>query len=98
MLSINQKLPSAPACVLDANMPKRQRAPLSTQRRYVMKLNRQKSATLNLRLDPTLKDAAARAARDDHRTITSLIEKLLSDHLKAAGYLPEQNRKEGKRR
>jgi hypothetical protein len=62
-----------------------------------MKPARQKTATLNLRLDPVLKDAAMRAAIDDHRTITSLIEKLLTEHLRAAGYLPPGG-KAGKKR
>lgn len=48
-----------------------------------------RSANLNLRIHPALKGAAERAAADDHRTLTSLIEKLLSDYLKARGYLPE---------
>jgi hypothetical protein len=49
---------------------------------------RQKTATLNLRIHPKLKEAAERAASEDHRSVTSLIEKLLSDHLKATGHLP----------
>ena len=46
-----------------------------------------KSAQVNLRLSPRLKAAAEKAAADDHRSLTSLIEKLLSEHLKANGYL-----------
>ena len=46
-----------------------------------------KSATLNIRIDPALKAAAEKFATDDHRSITSLIEKLLTDHLRANGYL-----------
>ena len=49
---------------------------------------RLKTATLNLRLDPELKALAERAATSDQRTLTSLIEKLLTDHLKAKGYMP----------
>ena len=48
---------------------------------------RLKTATLNLRLDPELKALAERAATSDQRTLTSLIEKLLTDHLKAKGYM-----------
>jgi len=48
---------------------------------------RKKTATLNLRIDPTLKEAAEKAAADDHRSLTSLMEKLLIEHLKAKGYL-----------
>jgi len=48
-----------------------------------------KTATLNLRIAPDLKDAADKAAADDQRSLTSLIEKLLTDHLKKNGYLPK---------
>ena len=48
---------------------------------------RRKTATLNLRIDPALKEAAERAASDDQRSITSLVEKLLVEHIKAKGYL-----------
>lgn len=48
-----------------------------------------KTAQVNLRLEPSLKQAAEKAAADDHRSLTSLIEKLLSDFLKMRGYLPE---------
>jgi hypothetical protein len=43
--------------------------------------NRLKTAQVNLRIDPELKAAAERAAAADHRSLTSLIEKLLSDYL-----------------
>jgi hypothetical protein len=52
---------------------------------------RRKTATLNLRIDPTLKVAAEKAAAEDRRSVTSLIEKLLTEHLRAAGYLPSQH-------
>ncbi len=41
-----------------------------------------KSSQVNLRLSPILKARAERAAERDHRSLTSLIEKLLSDHLR----------------
>jgi hypothetical protein len=50
---------------------------------------RKKSATLNLRIDPKLKEAAERAASDDRRSLTTLIEKLLADYLRKKGYLPK---------
>ena len=37
-----------------------------------------KSAQVNLRIAPTLKEAADRAAADDQRSLTSLVEKLLT--------------------
>ena len=46
-----------------------------------------KTAQVNLRLQPSLKAAAEKAAEADHRSLTSLIEKLLSDYLKRRGYL-----------
>jgi len=48
-----------------------------------------KSATLNLRIDPKLKEAAERAAADDRRSLTTLVEKLLADYLRKNGYLPK---------
>ncbi|MBV1800469.1 hypothetical protein [Siccirubricoccus sp. G192] len=48
-----------------------------------------KTAQVNLRLQPSLKAAAERAAADDRRSLTSLIEHLLDQHLRARGYLPE---------
>jgi hypothetical protein len=42
-----------------------------------------KTAQVNLRIRPSLKAAAERAAADDHRSLTSLVEKLLSDHLRS---------------
>ena len=42
---------------------------------------RLKTATLSLRLAPELKERAEKVAKADHRTLTSLIEKLLSDHI-----------------
>jgi hypothetical protein len=42
-----------------------------------------KTAQVNLRIRPSLKAAAEQAAADDHRSLTSLVEKLLTDHLRA---------------
>lgn len=50
---------------------------------------RTKSATLNLRIEPVIKEAAEKAAADDRRSLTSLVEKLLVDHLRKKGYLPK---------
>ena len=49
---------------------------------------RVKTAQVNLRIEPALKDAAERAAAEDHRSLTSLIEKLLTDYLRDRGFLP----------
>ena len=48
-----------------------------------------KNAQVNMRLQPSLKAAAEKAAADDHRSLTSLIEKLLADYLRERGYLPK---------
>jgi hypothetical protein len=42
-----------------------------------------KAAQVNLRISPALKAAAEKAAEGDQRSLTSLIEKLLTDHLQA---------------
>jgi hypothetical protein len=46
-----------------------------------------KTAQVNLRLEPKLKAAAEKAAADDHRSLTSLVEKLLTEYLREQGYL-----------
>ena len=48
---------------------------------------RLKTAQVNLRIDPKLKALADKAAADDQRSLTSLVEKLLTDHLRERGYL-----------
>lgn len=48
---------------------------------------RRKTATLNLRIEPWLKDAAEKAAAADNRSVTSLVETLLLRHLREHGYL-----------
>jgi hypothetical protein len=46
-----------------------------------------KTAQVNLRLQPSLKAAAEKAAVDEQRSLINLIEKLLTDYLRAKGYL-----------
>jgi hypothetical protein len=46
-----------------------------------------KTAQVNLRLAPSLKKAAEKAAAADHRSLTSLIEKLLADYCRKEGFL-----------
>ena len=51
-----------------------------------------KTATLNLRIDPALKEAAKVAALRDHRSIANLIELLVRRHCEAEGIaIPEQS-------
>lgn len=44
-----------------------------------------KTATLNLRIDPAIKEAARIAAMHDHRSIANLIELLIRQHCEAVG-------------
>ncbi len=44
-----------------------------------------KTATLNLRIDPAVKEAAQHAAKRDHRSVANLIELLIRQHCKAVG-------------
>ncbi len=45
-----------------------------------------RTASIGIRVEPDLKEAAERAAKDDHRTVASLIEKVLTEWLEAKGY------------
>lgn len=50
-----------------------------------------KTSTLNLRVDPHLKEAVRVAALRDHRSVANLIELLIHQHCEAAGIpIPEQ--------
>jgi len=50
-----------------------------------------KTATLNLRIDPVLKEAARIAAMKDHRSVANLIEILIRQHCEDKGIpIPEQ--------
>ncbi|WP_279601478.1 hypothetical protein [Methylobacterium sp. J-072] len=42
---------------------------------------------MGLRILPSLKEALEQAAAEDHRPVASYVEKLLTEHLKAKGYL-----------
>jgi len=46
-----------------------------------------KTAQVNLRIPPSLKTAAEKAAQAGHRSLTSLIEKLLAEYCKRKGFL-----------
>ena len=45
------------------------------------------SAEFLIAMEPALKAAAEKAARDNGRSLPKFVEKLLSDHLSAKGYL-----------
>ena len=46
-----------------------------------------KALPVSVRLPPAVKAAAEKAAKEDTRSLSSLIEKVLTEHLKAKGYL-----------
>lgn len=46
-----------------------------------------RSAPLGLRILPSVRKALEQAAADDSRPMASYVEKLLTEHLKAKGYL-----------
>jgi len=53
----------------------------------------QKTATLNLRIDPAVKDAVKIAADRQHRSVANLVQLLIREHCKKAGItIPEQRR------
>ena len=47
-----------------------------------------KTPSLGIRVQPETKVALERAAKDDLRSVSSLIEKILVEWLRAKGYLP----------
>lgn len=47
-----------------------------------------KTHPLGFRVDPEVKAALERAAKDDHRSLSSLIDKILVEWLRERGYLP----------
>jgi hypothetical protein len=46
-----------------------------------------KTADVNIRITPKLKEAARKAAQLDQRTLSSLIERLLMEHCQKVGTL-----------
>ena len=53
---------------------------------------RTKVATLNLRIDPDIKDAVREAADMEHRSVANMIEMLIRRYCDEAGItIPEQN-------
>jgi hypothetical protein len=50
-----------------------------------------KTATLNLRIDPTLKEAVRTAAIQQHRSIANMVEILIREHCQRTGIsIPKQ--------
>jgi hypothetical protein len=61
-------------------------------------MTRIKTAQINLKIMPELKEAAEKAAAADQRTLTSLIEKLLTAYCEEHGFLPSDGAKGRKAR
>jgi hypothetical protein len=53
---------------------------------YICVMVKKKIATLNLRVDPIVKEAIRDAAERQHRSIANMIEILIRDHCKNEGY------------
>jgi predicted HicB family RNase H-like nuclease len=49
---------------------------------------KRKTALMNLRVEPQVKEFAERAAERDHRSLTSFVEVLILDHCKKVGIKP----------
>ena len=52
-----------------------------------------RTASVGLRFLPAVKEAAERAAKDDHRSLASMVERILTEWLQANGYLPNEGAK-----
>jgi predicted HicB family RNase H-like nuclease len=51
-----------------------------------------KTSTLNLRIEPNLKEAVRIAAQREHRSVANLVELLIRQHCEASGIgIPEQS-------
>lgn len=48
-----------------------------------------KTPSLGVRVQPETKEALERAAKDDLRSVSSLVEKVLVEWLRSKGYLPK---------
>jgi len=53
---------------------------------------------LGVRVQPEIKAAVERAAKDDDRSVSSLVERILQEWLRARGYLSEAAEKQRPRR
>ena len=54
-------------------------------------MTKTKTATLNLRIDPALKEALRAAAVQDHRSLANMVEVLIREHCQKVGIsIPEQ--------
>jgi hypothetical protein len=55
-------------------------------------MSRTKISTLNLRIEPGVKEAVRKAAAREHRSVANMVEMLIRRHCGEAGIvIPEQN-------
>jgi uncharacterized protein (DUF1778 family) len=52
-------------------------------------MKKTKTANLALRIPPETKDALEAAAKADRRTVSSYVEKVVTEDLEAKGFLPK---------
>jgi hypothetical protein len=60
----------------------------------VAEMPREKTTQFNMRMRPRFKEMVEKAAAADHRTLASLIEKLLADYCQQHGFREEASKKE----
>jgi hypothetical protein len=53
---------------------------------------------INLTVKPTLKAKLAKLAKEDQRTLSAYVEKLLEDHTRSVSQIGVEHRKRAKRR
>lgn len=49
-----------------------------------------RTAALGLRIEPIVKEALEKAAKDDRRTVAAYVEKLVVEDLEGKGFLPKR--------
>ena len=57
-----------------------------------------RSAQMNLRVRPALKAKLEKLAKEDRRTLSAYIEKLLEDHVKSGSQVGGEHQKQAKQR
>jgi hypothetical protein len=57
-----------------------------------------RNAQLNLRVKPALKAQLERLAKEDRRTLSAYVEKLLEDHVEGASQVHVKQQKQSKQR
>jgi hypothetical protein len=71
---------------------------MSTKRYTHSVTSEPKRKQFAIRMRPAIHEAGQKAAADENRSLASLMETLLIDHLKAKGYLPGSSKPASKRK